>query len=243
MRKTTILLAFLLLSTLPMVSGQSPAGEMSPKKEVPAPVSQLAHLPQELIVDGKVVGRLVPPEAGERCLLCNQPIHKGDLVYLVQGQRVPIHLEGCNDKFLAQPQHWLAQLKPRGAFLGAGGEQRALSDAWFFVGFYVLLGLIFAALCAHQALHMGRSPFGWFAVGLLFNAFGYLFLLTWPKLEVRAPAGVPRGLGKIPVTYAPQTCPMCGAANHPSAIACIDCGAKLSPAVDSEVTRAGLRPN
>lgn len=243
MPKTAILLALTLLSALPTVSEQSPAGQMPPKQESPPTVGQLARPPKELVVDGKVVGKLVEPLPGERCLVCNQPIHKSDLVYLVQGQRAPIHLEGCNDKFLAQPQHWLAQLKPRGAFLGAGEEQRALSAAWFFVGFYVLLGLIFAALCAHQALHMGRGPVGWFAVGLLFNAFGYLVLLTRPKLELRALAGVPRGLGKVPVTYAPRTCTMCGATNHPSAIACSDCGAKLMPAVDSEVRRAGLGPN
>lgn len=243
MRKIAILLALTLLPALPAVSEQSPAGSMAPKKEMSALVSQPAQLPKELVVDGKVVGKLVEPAPGELCLLCNQPIHKGDLVYLVKGQRVPVHLEGCNDKLLAQPQHWLAQLKLRGAFLGAVEEQRALSDAWFFVGFYILLGLIFAALCAHQALHMGRGPVGWFAVGLLFNAFGYLLLLTRPKLALRALAGVPRGLGKIPVTYAPETCPMCGAANHPSAIACIDCGAEFAPAVDSEVTRAGTRPN
>lgn len=317
-KRATVFLTLFLLGALPGMSEQSPSGRMPPKREIPATAGESAAVPRELVVDGKVVGQVVAPEPGEiclvcnapvqpadivylvdgqripvhqghcnealraqtqhwldqlkltgrtpqvpkelvvngqlvghlvapepgdMCLVCNEPIHKGDVVYLVQGQRVPIHLEACDDKFMASPQHWLAQIKPRGAFLGAQGEQRALSDAWFFVGFYILFGLIFAALCAHQALHRGRSPVGWFGVGLLLNAFGYLLLLTRPKLVVHAPAGVPRGLGKIAVTYAPQPCPMCGAANHPSATACIDCGAKLQPAMDSEVKRAGLRPN
>lgn len=199
--------------------------------------------PKELIVDGKVVGRLVPAKPAEICLVCNEPLHSGDVVYLVYGQRVPIHLGACDSALRAQPQHWLAQLRPRGAFLGAEADQRALSAAWFFVGSYVLLGLIFAALCAHQALHAGRSAYGWFAVGLVLNALGYLILLTRPKREVLAPAGVPRGLAKIASTYSPQPCPMCGAENHPAASECIACGAKLTPAIDSEVKRAGLRPN
>lgn len=199
--------------------------------------------PKELVINGKVVGRLVPAKVGETCLVCNEPLHAGDVVYLVGGQRVPIHLGPCDSALRAQPRHWLAQLRPRGAFLGAEADQPVPSAGWFFLGFYILLGLIFAALCAHQALHVGRSAYGWFAAGLVLNAFGYLILLTRPRREVQAPAGVPRGFGKIAATYAPQPCPKCGATNHPAASECITCGARLAPAVDAEVKRAGLHPN
>jgi len=144
------------------------------------------------------------------------------------------------------------RLKPLGgALLGAdsnqpgmtnraGNDQPNVSRVWIYGGLYVLLGLVFAAICAHRALHVGYSPWAWFWLGLVLNAFAYLLLLTRPKREVRAPAGVPLGLGKIAATHAPQRCPKCGAFNHPSALRCLGCGASLSPGVESEVSRVGL---
>jgi len=202
-----------------------------------------AGIPEELELEGKVVGKRVDPRPGEICLVCNEPLHPGDVVYLVQGQRVPIHLGACDSSLRARMQHYLAQLKPRGAFLGAGREQPALSNAWLFFGLYVLLGLIFAALCAHYALHTGQNPVLWFGIGLILTAFGYLLLLTRPKREVHAPAGIPPGLRKIATTYVPQPCPGCGTTNHPSAPRCSGCGAALEPTKASEVSRAGLRPS
>jgi hypothetical protein len=49
------------------------------------------------------------------------------------------------------------------------------------------------------------------------------------------------GLGKIAATHAPERCPKCGALNHPSAAQCLGCGAILSPGVEPEVRRVGLR--
>jgi hypothetical protein len=175
-----------------------------------------------------------------------------DPVYLVQGQRVPVHAEEERE-FLSNPRKYLMRLKPMGgALLGAdsnqpgmanraGNNQQKVSRAWIYGGLYVLLGLVFAALCAHRALHVGYSPGAWFGLGLVLNAFAYILLLTRPKREVRAPAGVPSGLGKIAATHAPQRCPKCGAFNHPSAVQCLACGASLSPRVESEVRRIGLR--
>lgn len=183
------------------------------------------------------------PRPGEICLVCNDPLHAGDAVYLVQGQRVPIHLGACDSKLRSRLQYYLAQLRPRGAFLGDEGERPALSRVWFFAGLYILLGLIFAALCAHYALDAGRSPVAWFGVGLVLNAVGYLLLLTRPKRDILAPGGVPKGLHKVATTHAPQPCLECGGENHPSARRCIHCGAALEPLLDSEAERARLRPN
>lgn len=220
---------------------ESPS-DRTPSPQMPtAQKSDAAQAPDELVVGGKVVGRLVQPSPGDLCMVCNQPIHPGDVVYLVQGQRVPIHLGECNAALRARPQSFLAKLTPHGAFLGAGQEGVGLSPAWFFVGLYVLTGLIFAAMCAHQALQAGHNPVAWFGMGLALNAFGYLLLLTRPRREARAPAGVPAGLRKVPATYTPQPCPRCGAANHPSAGECTGCGGKLQPAMESEVHKAGLR--
>ena len=231
---------------LVLQGGSLPAAEQGPSA-VADPSSRSAsgeeQPPAELVVNGKLIGSQVDPRPTEICLVCNQPLQEGDVVYRVQGQRVPVHLDSCDESFRSNLANWLARLKPHGAFLGAPGDAQALSNLWFFIGFYVLLGLLFAALCAHQALHLGYSPVLWFAVGLLINAFGYLFLLTRPKRQVQAPAGIPGGLGKVAATYEPRLCASCGAANHPSAIQCIACCAKLQPRMPSEVEKAGLRPH
>lgn len=221
---------------------------LSPTAARPAPQAPgqteaaSTQVPAEINADGATLARRVPPRPGDICLVCNHPVDEGDVVFLVRGQRVPIHLEELQSDLRAQLEGLLAQLEPRGAFIGAEQTHRALSRGWFFLGIYILLGLVFAALCAHRALHVGHSPAAWFGMGLLLNAFGYLFLLTRPKREVQAPAGVPGGLHKIAATHSPQACPACGTLNHPSASACIGCGGQLLPKTISEVARAGLRP-
>jgi hypothetical protein len=203
-----------------------------------------------VMIDG-VVGPKVRAEPGEICIVCNNPVGPDDSVYLVQGQRVPVHAAEERE-FLSNPRQYLMRLKPMGgALLGAdsnqsgmtnraGNDQPVVSRMWIYTGLYVLLGLVFAAICAHRALHTGHRPGVWFGLGLLLNALAYILLLTRPKREVRAPAGVPSGLGKIAATHAPERCPKCGAFNHPSAVRCLGCGATLSPGVESEVRRVGL---
>jgi hypothetical protein len=182
-------------------------------------------------------GQEVPSKPGEICLMCDQPIGRGDIVYRINGQRVPVHRGACDTRFRANPQLTLAKLQPGGAFLGTGPQGRSLSRLWFLVGLYILIALFFAALCAQRALHRGRSPAAWFALGLIFSVAGYLALLALPKRPVSALAGVPSGLHKVAATYAPQACPNCGTLNHPSAARCAGCGAPLTPKVTSEVSR------
>ncbi|MBI3666379.1 MAG: zinc ribbon domain-containing protein [Acidobacteria bacterium] len=176
---------------------------------------------------------------GEVCLACRKPITAADKVYLVEGQRVPVHRANCDDVLRADPTRYLASLKPRGGlFGGETAPPGTVSDAWLLLGLYVILGLCFAAVCAHRALDQGHSPYLWFFVGLLLNAPGYLVLLARPPgPRNRLAAEAPAGLAKIPVTFAPRPCPMCGASNHPSAQECLECGAPLRPAVNSEVSR------
>lgn len=200
-----------------------------------------AQAPDELVMDGEVIGRRVPPKPGDICLVCNQPVDENDAVYLVDGQRVPLHYDQHQDTIREQLRSFLAQLTPRGAFLGAVERHAGLSPAWFLGGLYVLIGLIFGGLAAHRALHYGYRPLLWFVVGLAFSAPGYFYLRTRPKREVFAPAGVPEGLRKIASTYEPACCPACGKENHPSAERCLGCGAALSPQGVSEVARLGLR--
>jgi len=198
---------------------------------------------EPFLADGKVAGNPIEPRPGDLCLICDKPIGRADVEYMVNGQRVAVHRDVCLVEFRAHPERFLATLRPRGAFLGAGAEGQSLSYSWFLVGLYVLIGLVFSAICAHRALHAGRSPMAWFGVGLVFNAFGYLLLLTRPKRETFAPAGVPEGLQKVPATYSPEPCPRCGHTNHPAATECAGCGGELQPAIQSEVKKVKLRPS
>lgn len=197
----------------------------------------------DLKIDGKVVGRYAKPKPGEYCSICYEQIHASDLVYVVWGQRVGVHAGTEDEDFRADPKKWIAHLRPGGAFLGTEGAldspQQALSDVWFAVGFYVLLGLIFGALCAHRAFHAGYPPGRWFALGMVLNIPAYIVLALKPKRESTAVAGIPAGLRKISSTHAPLACSACGGTNHPSAAKCLGCGTVLQPRTVSEVERVG----
>ena len=238
-----------------VMAQQGDIPEMPTKKEMPPqkkmspsatgqPLAEVAEAPDELVVGGKVVGKRVEPEPGEFCVVCNEQLHEGDVVYLVQGQRVAVHLGACLDHgaciehLIAEPSRWLSQLKPGGAFLSARGDQVALSPFWFFAGLYILLGVVFAGACAHQAVQKALPPVPWFFVGLFLNAAGYLVLVTRPSGQVsQLPEGVPKGLRKVPHTHSFTECPKCGYHNHPSAQSCLGCGAAVTPSFESEATR------
>ena len=239
--KTMRWLFLLLLVCAAGLAAQQPAGQAAPRAAQPASGPQV-EAGEQLKIDGQVVGQSkVPAKAGDVCMLCNHPVDEHDSVYLVNGQRVPLHNNEITPANVSRLQSLLAQLRPRGAFLGADPTQVRISEAWFWFGLYMLVGLLFAAVCAHQALHKGYNPIQWLMAGLFLNIVAYAALLTRPKLEVLAPAGIPDGLGKISLTYAPEACGKCGAENHPSATSCAACGAKLTPKTSSEVVRAGLR--
>jgi hypothetical protein len=221
------------LLTLRAAPGQAPLTR-------PSDASASQSLPKsELVVDGQSLGQSVTPRANDICIVCKRPLGAEGVVYLVNGQRVALHFAVCYNAFGKDPHAYLASLRPHGAFLGTDSEGTTPSWVWFLGGLYILIGLVFAALCAHRALYAGRNPAAWFAAGFLMNAFGYLWLLTRPRLAV--PESVPGGLGKVATTYAPVPCPGCSALNHPAADRCINCGTKLQATFRSEVQKAGLR--
>jgi hypothetical protein len=243
-----LLIGLVVGGPLQMLALQGPRGQ---EQEGPSGIRPVQP-PNEAEIDGEAVGPRVRARPGEICIVCNNPVGPDDPVYLVQGQRVHVHADEERE-FLSNPRKYLMRLKPLGgALLGAdsnqpgmanraGNDQPRVSRVWIYSGLYVLLGLVFAGICAHRALHTGYNPVAWFGLGFLLNAVAYILLSTRSKREVYAPAGVPSGLGKIAATHAPQRCPQCGAFNHPSAIHCLTCGASLSPEVESEVRRVGLR--
>jgi hypothetical protein len=207
---------------------------------LPADAASQTAVPEHLVIDGRVVGHRVESRDGETCITCGKPITKNDVTYMVDGQRVPAHKGKCLGALAAKPVEWLSKLKPRGAFLDATAAKVGLSSGWLFFGSYMLLGLIFGALAAHRAFSVGRDPLSWLVIGFLTNIFGFAILLALPRQEVHALGGVPAGLTKVAATYAPESCPACGAENHPSARVCSGCGGALAPRIVSEAQKAGL---
>ena len=182
--------------------------------------------------------RTTPYKPGDRCVVCGQELSEGDTVYLVEGQRVGVK-EMMKAELFANPWQYLEHLKPRGGlFGGETAPEGGASNVWLLLGVYVLLGLVFAGLAAHQAVNTGRPAAPWLLAGLLFNVFAYIALLAKGG-EARAD---PRysGVTKIPSTAEPAACPNCSGLNHPAATVCSHCGIELSPASASEASL--LRP-
>lgn len=221
------------------VAQQTTPDPLAPSATSTDPSNQSSP-PNQLLVNGQEVGHRVESRDDEICLTCGKPISKDDVTYLVEGQRVPVHKGACVGALAAKPVEWLSKLKPRGAFLDAGAATLGLSSGWLLLGSYVLVGLIFSALAAHRAFSVGRDPLTWLVIGLFTSIFGYAVLLLLPRQEVHAVSGVPTGLAKVATTYSPESCPACGADNHPSARICSGCGKALTPRIDSEVRKAGL---
>jgi hypothetical protein len=195
--------------------------------------------PDKLMLAGKQLGVRVKQKVGEVCLIDGKPLRPTDPVYLIAGgYRIALHWPDCYRLFIRSPGKWLRSLAPGGgAFLGAEAGSSGPSWVWIGLGFYVLAGLVFAAVCAQRALVTGYSPAAGFALGFFLNLPGYLFLASRGRRSVGAPEGIPAGLRKVPATHSPRHCPRCAAPNHPSAQACIACGVMLAPQIASEVVK------
>jgi hypothetical protein len=204
--------------------------------------SQATHADESIPLDGHTDAKRVPARPGDICIECGHAIGMRDPVYVVNGHRIPLHEDEKESDLAGQLRRIAAQFEPTGAFLQAAARQTGLSPFWFLFGCYVLLGLVFAALCAHRALHKGLPAWVWFLAGLFFNLVAFLAVLLRRGRASVSPGGVPPGLHKISSTHAPMACAKCGDWNHPSARSCVACGASLSPALESEVARSGLRP-
>ena len=239
-RRMLDLLVLMMLAVCSVTCAQLQPSQGIPQPQAQTASSSAAEKPQELIVDGKVLGKRIESRPGMVCLVCNDPIGKDDFAFLVKGQRVAVHRVNCYQKLLEHPYRFLGILQPHGAFLGAGAEEQAVSFAWFLVGLYILSGLVFGALGAHGALHRGRSAMAWFGLGLALNVFGYLLLQLCSRRQMEGAPSVPSGLRKVPATSNPLPCPRCGKTNHPAAEQCSGCGAKLQPFLESEVKKAGF---
>jgi len=85
----------------------------SPRKQAQQgpPGSKSAQSPNEEVAGGEAVGPRVPAKPGETCIACANPVGSDDSVYLVQGQRVPVHADEERE-FLSNPRKYLPSWVP-----------------------------------------------------------------------------------------------------------------------------------
>lgn len=173
-----------------------------------------------------------------RCAVCEREVpgldqqgqHRGRTVHLCSG--------ACAAAWHADPSAYFSRLQPRGAiFQESAHPRRVMPRGGFWLGLYVLVGLVFGAVTAYAAIHRRHSARTWFFAGLFFNVVGLAALLMRPMgtSGPNEPSGVPAGLRKVPLTHEPATCPTCGYANHPSGQRCNHCETPLTPTIRSEV--------
>ncbi len=179
------------------------------------------------------------PGEGERCIVCDQQVYGDDVVEIrYQGRRFYVKADMLDD-FDADPLRYFAELQARSGLFderAVGGGR--VSTGWIAFGVYVVLGLVFAALCGYLAIGRGHAPLPWFFAGLAGNVAALFVLLATPRGDLGSlPAGVPAGFAKVPLTRRPVSCPSCGETNHPAAVACGGCGASLTPAIEPETAR------
>lgn len=183
----------------------------------------------------------VPPEPGERCIICGVRLTEKDVTLVIRGRRVPLKA-AMVDSFMKHPEKYFAELQPKSALFQEnleaprGVAQGGISPGWFLFGLYILVALIFGGLSGNAAVSKGLRPIRYFFVGLFLSVFGYLYVLTRPAAANKG--DIPKGLVKVPTTHAPIACPKCGNPNHPSATTCLACGAKTRPTYASEISRA-----
>ena len=176
-----------------------------------------------------------PAKEGETCVVCNTRLSPEDSAFLVDGQRIAV-MKAMEADFLQNPLEYVAKYRPEGLIATGRSAtvQPATTGAYFWIGLFAVVGLMFGGACAHMAVVKGQPPWQWFLLGFAFSVPATLAL-------ARRPGVVPLdGLDKVPQTRQSTACLRCGSSNHPSAVICIGCGERLEPSAPSEVKAAGL---
>ena len=178
------------------------------------------------------------PADGEQCLVCRQLIYQGDIVEVrYKGRTFHVAAKMIED-FKADPDRYFRSMQAHGGLFDESAFETPDMDlGWLGFGVYILVGLVFGAICSYAALNRGLSGTTWFAAGLIGNVLAWgAFYLTQRGVARRDDRS--RGLSKIPATRLPVDCPACGESNHPSASACGGCGEPLEPSIEPETARA-----
>ena len=180
------------------------------------------------------------PGEGEQCLVCGQTVHGDEVVEIrFRGRRFVVKASMLGD-FEGDPDQYFAALEARSALFDEMAARPEVSPLWLWVGGYIFVGLLFAALCGYLAVSRGLAPVSWFFAGLAGNVAALVVLLVTPR--GLAAANLPGGLTKVPRTHTPVACDGCGASNHPAASRCAGCNAALQPTAASETETLNVIP-
>lgn len=177
------------------------------------------------------------PGEGEQCIVCGQAIHGDEIVEVRYKGRSFFVAAKMLAELEGDPDSYFQKLQARSALFDERSmEGRAVTTGWLLFGAYVLVGLVFAAICGYLAIGRSLAPLPWFFAGLVGNIAALVVLLATGRGDT-ASSAIPAGLAKVPLTPAPVPCAACGATNHPSAAACSSCGKGLAPAFEAEAAR------
>lgn len=224
-----------LFSLLAVALGAAPPAAAAATDEAGSPIATGGEL--------EVLDRR--PGRGEQCLVCGQPIH-GTEVFEVRarGRRFYVadkmmpELESDPDRYLSRIEAHAGLFDER-AVVPLPAQPGSAQGGWLWLGTYILAGLLCGAFAAYVAVSRSQPALPWFFAGLAVNLLALVALAFSRRGDASTlPAGVPRGLAKVPITRAPRPCPHCGASVHPAARSCGSCGAELEPLVEAETERA-----
>ena len=178
------------------------------------------------------------PASGESCLACGKAI-EGRAAWLQrEGREVWLHPEECVAAWEADPGRHFRNVQAKSALFDEEGRQGLGGYGWFLAGLWVLVGTICGAAAAYAAVGRRRSPIPWFFLGVATNGIALVAIwLAGSKGDSAPTEEVPPGLRKVPTTLPPESCPLCGSDNHPSARSCSRCDATLEPLADAETSR------
>lgn len=195
---------------------------------------------------GAPAGGETPPPASkapEACIVCDGPSGPDAIHESWKGRSVAV-CRACGEAaWLADRDALFAKLQARGGLFDEQTDDHPLVGGWMWFGLWALAGVVCAAATCYVALSKGLEPLPWLLAALAFNVIPLMLIVLKPAADLsRLPQGVPAGLAKIATTLAPSACPKCGAANHPAATICTNCGAPLEASASSEVARAKQAP-
>lgn len=193
-----------------------------------------------LILAGAIAGPAALAEDRTPCLLCGNTHTAAEHSVLYKGRTIPLCSPACQEHFRELERAGgldplTAGIEPRGALFQADSAPHRMNPPGlpFWIGCYVLLGVLFGGGAAFAAVRKGIPAGSSFALGFALNVVGLAIVMTRPRREAEFHA---TGLHKVPTTRASLRCPACGKANHPSAGACLHCGRALEPVSQSEVS-------
>ncbi len=179
-----------------------------------------------------------PLEKSLECLVCGGKHHNVDQVVKYKGMDLPLCSESCVAHFqAAQVKGELnaitGKIEPRGVlFQEDSTPKHPAKKITFWLGYFMLLGLVCGGMSAYIALQKGLPGFNHFLLGFFLNFIG-IILVALKRAEVMRFHA--EGLVKIPATHTEVVCPKCGHHLHPAAKRCNACNATMQPAVSSEV--------